>query len=127
MKVKLTVRRSSRLNLQKLKEAALWNANEWVRKTAAVWMATSEEKLERLEQLLKVKVHTSAVMALKNRILEQSTTREEDAYIDVEILMTDVRESWSRLQSHSIQVPAAAQNRLKEIHTTAKRQMLQIL
>jgi hypothetical protein len=63
----------------------------------------------------------------KKRILEQSTTREEDAYIDVEILMTDVRESWSRLQSHNIQVPAAAQNRLKEIHTTAKRQMLQIL
>lgn len=90
-------------------------------------MTTTEEKLERLEQLLKVKVHISSVMVLKERILEQSTTREEDAYIDVEILMTDVRESWSRLQSHNIQVPAAAQNRLKEIHTTAKRQMLQIL
>ena len=49
-----------RLDLKQLKEASLLHADQWALETAKVWMATTQQKLQQLEHLLKVTANGSA-------------------------------------------------------------------
>lgn len=80
---------SSRLEMKQLKQAALEHIKEWIRQLGATWLASTVEKIKKVENLTE---------SLRQMNVDGSLD------IDIELLIMEVQESWYRLGHYSIQV-----------------------
>lgn len=76
------------LQMRQLKQAAIEHIREWIRHLGATWLATTKEKLTKVEDLLRARHHH----------------RDGSTEIDIEMLITEVHESWFRLGHYGIKV-----------------------
>lgn len=74
--------------MKQLKKSALDHIKEWIRQLGATWLAGTKEKLTKVEELVKIRHKQS----------DGSTD------IDIEMLLTEVQESWHRLRHYHIKV-----------------------
>jgi hypothetical protein len=88
------------LQMKQLKMAAIEHTREWIRQLGATWLAATKEKLERVEELIKVR-HSQ---------VDGSTD------IDCEILMIEVQESWHRLYHYNVIVPEENKKKFKGVY-----------
>jgi hypothetical protein len=88
------------LQMKQLKMAATEHIREWIRQLGATWLAATKEKLEKVEELIKV------------RHLQVDGSTE----IDCEILMMEVQESWHRLYHYNVVVPEENKAKFKGVH-----------
>lgn len=87
------------LQMKQLKMSALEHIREWIRQLGATWMAGTRDKLEKVDGLVKI------------RHLQTDGSTD----IDIEILMTEVQESWHRLSHYNIIASDEARTKLKTV------------
>lgn len=74
--------------MKQLKMSALEHIKEWIRQLGATWLAGTREKLAKVEDLVKSRHQHS----------------DGSVEIDIEMLITEVQESWHRLNHYDIKV-----------------------